>query len=73
MTVPATASGQRRLQILDDETRDAPGFNPGAHVRVRRHLGQKLHGPAGRGGAEPRPQAIAASTAFSSGVDSGLR
>ncbi len=32
MTVPATASGQRRLQILDDETRDAPGFNPGAHA-----------------------------------------
>ena len=29
MTVPA--SRQRRLQILDDETRDAPRFNPGAH------------------------------------------
>lgn len=31
MTVPAPASPKRRLQILDDETRDAPRFNPGAH------------------------------------------
>ena len=31
MTVPAPASRKRRLQILDDETRDAPRFNPGAH------------------------------------------
>lgn len=31
MTVPALASRQRRLQILDDETRDAPRFDPDAH------------------------------------------
>jgi hypothetical protein len=31
MTVPAPASHKRRLQILDDETRDAPRFNPAAH------------------------------------------
>ncbi|MES2198276.1 MAG: hypothetical protein V4517_27975 [Pseudomonadota bacterium] len=30
MTIPATASPKRRLQILDDETRDAPRFNPDA-------------------------------------------
>ena len=30
MTVPASASRKRRLQILDDETRDGPQFNPGA-------------------------------------------
>jgi hypothetical protein len=29
MTVPAPP--QRRLQILDDETRDAPPFNAGVH------------------------------------------
>jgi len=32
MTVPAPALRKRRRQILDDETRDAPRFNPGAHV-----------------------------------------
>jgi len=30
MTVPAPASRKRRLQILDDETRDGPRFDPGA-------------------------------------------
>ena len=30
MTVPAPASRKRRLQILDDETRDRPHLNPGA-------------------------------------------
>jgi len=29
MTVPA--SRKPRLQIMDDETRDGPRFNPGAH------------------------------------------
>ena len=31
MTVPVPESRKRRLQILDDETRDAPRSNPGAH------------------------------------------
>ncbi len=31
MTVPAPAARKCRLQILNDETRDAPRFNPGAH------------------------------------------
>ncbi len=31
MTVPVPASRKRRLQILDDETRDAPRSNPDAH------------------------------------------
>ena len=30
MTGTVPASRKRRLQILDDETRDAPRFNPGA-------------------------------------------
>ena len=30
MNVPEQPSCKRRLQILDDETRDAPRFNPGA-------------------------------------------
>jgi hypothetical protein len=30
MTVTVPASRKRRLQILDDETRDAPRFNLGA-------------------------------------------
>ena len=30
MTVTVPASRKRRLQILDDETRDAARFNPGA-------------------------------------------
>ncbi len=29
MPVPASASPRRRLQILDDETRDAPRFDAG--------------------------------------------
>ena len=31
MTVLAPTSRKRQLQILDDETRDAPRYNPGAH------------------------------------------
>ena len=31
MTVPAPASRKRRLQIMDDETRDAARSSPGAH------------------------------------------
>lgn len=31
MTVPASARPRRRLQILDDETRDSPHFDAGAH------------------------------------------
>ncbi|MDO9060271.1 MAG: hypothetical protein Q7U92_14795 [Bradyrhizobium sp.] len=34
MTVPAPAPCKRRLQILDDETRDATRFDPGAHVEM---------------------------------------
>jgi hypothetical protein len=30
MSVPVQPSCKRRLQILDDETRDAPRFDPGA-------------------------------------------
>ena len=30
MSVPVQPSCQRRLQILDDDTRDAPRCNPGA-------------------------------------------
>ena len=29
MTLPPHASPKRRLQILDDETRDAPRYDPG--------------------------------------------
>jgi hypothetical protein len=31
MTLPVPASRKRRLQILDDETRDTPRFDPSAH------------------------------------------
>jgi hypothetical protein len=31
MTLPEQNSSKRRLQILDDETRDAPRFNERAH------------------------------------------
>ncbi len=31
MRVPVPASRKRRLQIPDDETRDGPRFDPGAH------------------------------------------
>ena len=31
MTLPPPALRKRRLQILDDETRDAPRFDPGGH------------------------------------------
>jgi hypothetical protein len=31
MTLPEKHSSKRRLQILDDETRDAPRFNARAH------------------------------------------
>ena len=34
MTIPAPASRKRRLQVPDDETKDAPRFNPGAHDGV---------------------------------------
>jgi len=31
MSLPAPALQKRRLQILDDETRDTPRLNPGVH------------------------------------------
>ena len=34
MSIPLPPSCKRRLQILDDETRDAPSFHPGADNRM---------------------------------------